>query len=158
MAEVMDVAAFLDGKRDELLAAADQGVSRAHLAHYGSSTGTHVRLGVLLDVVIGACRTHRLDGVNAYADSLAVERRTGGFALAEVQAAVNVLEEVIWRALTADAPADAQAYALGLVSTALGAVKDRVACGYLVQLTHQPVPSLRVDLLFAGTESAATAS
>jgi hypothetical protein len=149
----MDVASFLERKRDELLASAEEAVARAHLPHYDDGERSHARLGVLLDLVVGACRDHRLDGVNAYADSLAVQRQAGGFALAEVQTAVNVLEEVIWRTLTAQAPPEVQAYALGLVSTALGAVKDRVACGYLAQLTARPVPSLRVHLLFDGTDS-----
>jgi hypothetical protein len=35
-------------------------------------------------------------------------------------------------------------------------VKDRVACGYLARLTERPVSSLRVDLLFEGTDSSAT--
>ena len=154
--EPIDVAAFLDARRETLLASAEAAVGRAHLAHYEADERTHVRLSVLLDVVIDACRQHRLDGATAYADSLAVERHSGGFALAEVQGAVNVLEEALWRAVTAEAPADVQAHALGLVSTVLGAVKDRVACGYLARLTAKPVSSLRVDLLFKGTDSSAT--
>jgi hypothetical protein len=39
------------------------------------------------------------DKAVSYADDLAVERQTGGYQLLEVQTAINVLEEAVWRAI-----------------------------------------------------------
>jgi hypothetical protein len=52
-----------------------------------------------------------------------------------------------------DAPADAQGYALGVVSTILGAIKDRLACAYVSRAATKPTHTLRVDELFRGTAS-----
>ena len=67
----------------------------------------------------------------AYADDLAGARRQTGHALSEVQRAINALEEQLWHAVLADAPIDQQGYALGVVSTILGAIKDRLGCAYV---------------------------
>ena len=50
-----------------------------------------------------------------------------------------------------DAPVDAQCYALGMVSTILGAIKDRLACAYVSRAAAKPTHTLRIDELFRGT-------
>ncbi len=154
MDQPIDVATFIASRRERLLGEAGDAVRRAHLAHYEAVGGqaTDERLAELLDIVIGACREHHLDGALSYADTLAERRHDRGYPLSEVQTAINVLEEAVWRSVIADAPPAAQGYALGLVSTVLGAVKDRVACGYIARVGAHPVRSLQVDWLFAGTE------
>lgn len=82
---------------------------------------------------------------------MANDRHAGGYPLIEVQTVINVLEEVIWRSVMTHVPAEEQGYALGLVSTVLGAVKDSLARGYLAQIGFHAVP-LRVESLFAGSE------
>ena len=152
--EPMDVAAFLETRRAAILAAAQEAVLRHSLAHY-EADGTDVigaRLAALFDVLVQCCRAHRVDPALRYGEELAVDRHASGYGLAEVQTAVNVLEEAAWRSLTSEAPADALGYALGLVSTVLGAVKDRLACTYVSQVSSTPVHTLRLDSLFAGTE------
>ncbi len=153
----IDVAAFLEEHRNSILAAADEQIARAHLAHYEAAgrEETDLRLRELLEVVIAASRTHQLDGASHYADALAEDRHQHGYALSEVQTAINVLEEAVWRSVTADAPAEAQGYALGLVSTVLGAIKDRLACAYVAQVSSHTMATLRLDYLFRGTEGTA---
>lgn len=154
MDQSIDVAGFLEERADSILRTASERVLRAHLSHYAQSGRDQVeeRLAVLLQLLVRCCRDHSLDAVSPYAESLAVERQVSGYPLAEVQTAINVLEEVVWHAITSDVPAEAQGYALGLVSTVLGAVKDRVACTYLSHVSEQPRPTLRLDYLFAGSE------
>lgn len=154
MDQVLDVAAFLEARQQPLLEEAEESIRRAHLAHYeaaGAET-TELRLWDLFDVVVTACREHRLEAAVSYADSLAAERHAGSYPLSEVQMVINVLEETVWRSITSEVPADLQGYALGLVSTALGAVKDALAQGYLAHIGSHPVRSLRVESLFSGTE------
>lgn len=150
----LDVAAFLEKRREPILKAGRAAVARARLEHYEAAgpAVTDERLQSLLEHVIEGCRDRRVEAALAYADRLVAERVAGGFALAEVQTAVNVMEEAIWQEILGDAPPDDQGLALALVSTVLGAVKDRVARGYLARITGTPPPSLNVESLFAGTE------
>lgn len=63
MPYTVDVARFLDQRRNDLIASAEAGVGRAHLAHY-EAAGTDVardRLGSLFDVVIDSCRSHHIE-------------------------------------------------------------------------------------------------
>ena len=152
--ESIDVATFLEEHAEPILLTATERLMRAHLAHYSASGREEgeKRLRVLLQLLAHCCRAHSLDEATQYAESLALERQISGYPLGEVQTAVNVLEEVVWRSITHDVPAQAQGYALGLVSTVLGAVKDRVACTYISEVSRLPRPTLRLDYLFGGTE------
>jgi hypothetical protein len=149
----VDVASFLSARRDALIAEAQVGVGRAHLAHYEAAGSERVgeRLGSLTDLVIDCCREHRVDEVAAYADGLASDRHSDGYPLLEVQTVINVLEETLWGVVMTELPTEDQGYALGLVSTVLGAIKDELARGYLAQSGSHPVP-LRVESLFSGSE------
>jgi hypothetical protein len=152
--KVFAVAEYLERRRAPIVDDASVHVAEARLERYDSdgSEATSGRLDALLGVVVTCCREHRLqDGVD-YADSLARERHRDGFPLREVQTAINVLEEAIWRSVIADVPPPAQGYSLGLVSTVLGTIKDHLACVYLSQFASQPAMTLRMDYLFAGTE------
>jgi len=152
--ESPEVAVFLEEHEHQLLAATHAAVSRAHLDQYDAAgaEATDERLKALLEVVIECCRCHHLDAAVSYGGSLAAQRQSGGYPLAEVQTVINVLEESIWRAIMADIAPEAQGYALGLVSTVLGAVKDSLACGYLAEISAHPMGTLRVESLFSGTE------
>jgi hypothetical protein len=152
--EWFDIASFMEQRRGVIVGDACLRLSEARLEHYdadGSDT-TAARLDALFATVVLCCREHRLDGATAYADSLAQDRHRGGFPLREVQTAINALEEAAWRAIVADASPEVQGRALGLVSTALGTIKDRLACVYVTRLTAQPPATMRLDYLFAGTE------
>ena len=151
-----DVAAFLDARRTELVNTATVTVGRAHLAHYEAAGQAHTeeRLVALLDVLIRCCRQHHLDEALSYADRLATDRHRSGYPLLEVQTVINGLEEAVWRSVISDLPAEDQGYALGLVSTVLGAVKDALARGYLAHSGSHPVP-LRIESLFSGSEGTA---
>lgn len=154
MRETLDVAAFLDSHRGEVLEASESTLGRTHLPHYDAAGSTVIdeRLRALLEVVVESCRDHHLDAALAYADALAAERHTDGYPLAEVQTVINLLEESAWRAITKDLAPEDQGYALALVSTVLGRVKDAVACRYLALISAEPVRTLRIDSLFSGSE------
>ncbi len=151
--EPFDIAAFLESREDQILELAGEQVARSRLAHYEAvgPDATAGRLRALLDTVICSARAHRLQAAVEYAASLAAERQGAGYLLSEVQAAINAVEEASWNAITSDVPPASQAYALGVVSTILGAIKDRLACSYLLGVTGHPHPTLRVESLFEGT-------
>ncbi len=156
MDDDVDVATFLEVRRDQLIEAAEAAVERAHVAHYeadGQDVTGH-RLDTLLTTLVDCCRSHRVDTARSYANALAAERSSRGYPLLEVQTVINVLEEAVWRSIASELPASEQGYALALVSTVLGAVKDALARGYLAHTGSHPVP-LHLEALFAGTEGTA---
>jgi hypothetical protein len=151
----LDVAAFLDARRAVILESAATAVQRrASLDQYttaGAELATD-RIRALLDVLIRCARERDVGPVRAYAEEIGVARRRAGIELAQVQGVINVLEEVIWKAVIDEVPPDGLAYALGIVSTILGEAKDRLACSYVSSVGTGSVKTLRVGSLFAGTE------
>jgi hypothetical protein len=101
--------------------------------------------------VTRAAGEKRLEPVLAYTDELAGTRQRTGHDLSDLQTAINALEEQLWRAVLDDASPDFHGQGLGVVSTILGAVKDRLACNYVARVGGQPIRTLRVEELFRGT-------
>lgn len=148
-----DVAGFLVAHRASTLANADTEVVGRRLPHYAAAgtAATTERLAALFDVVVDAATEHDLGSALAYADRIAAERQRTGHDLGELQLAINALEEQLWHVVMEEAPVDAQGFALGTVSTILGAIKDRLACDYVSRAAAKPTHTLRIDELFRGT-------
>jgi hypothetical protein len=87
-----------------------------------------------------------------HAREVARERFQDRFDLQEVQTAFNVLEEVIWRWITARLEPPDYPEAFGLASTVLGAGKQALGVEYVSLASHQGgVQSLDLSALFKGT-------
>lgn len=153
MESPFDLAAFLVARRASILDAAGSEVASRHLPHYEAAGTGEVgkRLATLFDVVVVAASERHLDSALTYSDTIASERQQSGHDLSEVQRAINALEEQLWHAVLEDAPPDDQGHALGVVSTILGAIKDRLACAYVSRAASKPTHTLRIDELFRGT-------
>ena len=153
MEDPFDVAGFLVAHRSAILASTDAEVVGRRLPHYAAAGAEEItkRLAALFDVVVAAATENQLDSALAYADDIAAQRQQSGHDLGELQLAINALEEQLWHAVMEDAPADAQGFALGMVSTILGAIKDRLACEYVSRASGKPTHTLRIDELFRGT-------
>jgi hypothetical protein len=152
----MTLDGLLAEQRDRILTEALSALGHRHLSHY-ETAGSEVlreRLARLLDLTVTAVADRNLTGLLAYAESVGRERFDAGFDLLEVQAAFNVLEEALWRALVAALPPAELAEGLGLVGTALGAGKDRLAATWVELASRTHTPTLDLQALFAGTESA----
>jgi len=149
----VDVARFLAAHRDSILERANAEVAGRHLPPYEAAgpEETAERLSRLFDVVVGAASENQLEPALAYADRLAADRQPSGLELGELQRAINSLEEQIWRSAIQEEAPDAQGYLLGVVSTILGAIKDRLACEYVSRAAAKPTRTLRIDELFRGT-------
>jgi hypothetical protein len=158
MSPTFDVADFLIAHRASVLASATAEVEGRRLPHYAAAGADEIssRLAALFDVVVEASSANHLEGALAHADHIAEARHQTGHDLSELQRAINALEEQLWHAVTEDAPADSQGHALGVVSTILGAVKDRLACTYVSRAAGTPTKTLRIDELFKGTASGQT--
>ena len=150
----MILADLLEQSRQDLVAEAVEALSRAHLPHYSASRTeqNRERLSKLYDLTLECVRSRTLLPIIAYANTLARERHAAGFDLQEVQTALNVLEEVIWRQITAELLPQQYPQAFGLASTILGAAKQALAVQYVALASHgAEVPSLDLSALFKGT-------
>ena len=125
------------------------------MPHYAAAGPGEVaeQLAALFDAVVEASANRHLEHALAHADAIASARQQTGHDLSELKQAIHSLEEQIWTAVIADAPVDDQGYILGVTSTVLGAIKDRLACNYVSRAATKPMHTLRIEELFLGTES-----
>lgn len=150
----MDLLQLLKQSRATIIADALQGLSRATLPHYTASRPeqNRERLTTLFDLTQECVDTRTLVPIVAYARDLARDRYDGGFGFQEVHAAFNVLEEVIWRTITAELEPPRYPEAFGLASTVLGAGKQALALEWVSLAGHnKAVQTLDLSALFKGT-------
>jgi len=147
----MDLPQLLRQSRAAIIADALSGLSRATLPHYTASAAerNEERLSKLFDLTQECVGTRTLIPIVAYARSVARERYGDGFGLQEVHAAFNVLEEVIWRRITAELQPPQYPEAFGLASTVLGAGKQALALEWVSLAGHnKAAQTLDLSALF----------
>jgi len=151
----MDLYQYLHDRTHDILTDAEQAVRRSHLEHYEKEGPDHLhqRLKALLVLTTRAIKERNLGPMIAHATTVAHDRYTAGYDLAEVQSAFNALEEVIWRRVVQDFPPSEYAQALGLVGTVLGSGKDALARRYVTLASKSRAPSFDLRSLFTGTEA-----
>lgn len=138
-----------------VLAESFEGMRRCRLAHYEAAGADEMRrrLERLYGLLREAVAERDLEPVLAYARDTARRRFAEGVDLQEVQSAINVLEEAVWRRIVKEVPPEGLAEALGLVSTVLGVFKDAMASAYVALATKQHAASLDMKALFRGTQN-----
>jgi hypothetical protein len=150
----MDLPQLLKQSRTAVIADALSGLSRATLPHYTASKAerNRERLEKLFDLTQECVETRTVIPIVEYARSVARERYDDGFGFQEVHTAFNVLEEVIWRTITAELQPPQYPEAFGLASTVLGAGKQALALEWVSLAGHnKAVKSLDLSALFKGT-------
>lgn len=151
----MDLVDFLETRAARIVEEAAAALDRSRLAHYreaGHAVGRE-RLEYLYLLTVQSIRDRTLVPVTDYMAEVADDRFHGGYAIREVQIAINVLEETIWNHIVTEASPGELAEALGLVSTVLGAAKDRLAQVYVSLASQSKAPSLDLSSLFEGRTS-----
>ncbi len=131
-----------------------QGLTRAALPHYSADevAANRRRLEKLYDLCLQCIADRSLMPICEYARRVAGERHREGFHFQEVHTAFNVLEEVIWRLITANLQPPQVVEALGQASTVLGAGKQALAIEFVNLAGHNdPAQSLDLSALFKGT-------
>lgn len=150
----MELHDLLLGNRALAIDQAMQGLSRAALPHYSAdeTAANRRRLERLYDLCVQCLAMRSLIPICDYARQVAGERHREGFHFQEVHCAFNVLEEVIWRLITANLQTPQLVEALGQASTVLGAGKQALAIEF-VRLAGHPgsAESLDLSALFKGT-------
>ncbi len=149
----MDLLELLQRDGEQIVAEAGEALARSSLAHYaeaGQVVGQE-RLGRLFQLTVQSIADRNLVPVMEYMAEVADDRFHAGYAIREVQIAINVLEEAIWNDIVAHTPPDELARSLGLVSTVLGAAKDSLARAYVSLAGKTKAPSLDLSALFEGS-------
>lgn len=151
-ADDMNLPILLEKAREGVLAEARIALESARLQHYTASEPEEnaERLRALYEMMEASARTRSVLPMVRHAERIARERHDGGFDLAEVLTAFNVLEEALWRHITKDVPPPEYPDAFGLVSTILGAGRQALALQYVSLARRTGAPALDVDALFAG--------
>jgi hypothetical protein len=148
----MDLIQYLESEGEQIVAEASAALIRSDLAHYkeaGHAVG-HDRLAELFRLTVAGIRDRNLVPIMDYMAQVADDRFHAGYAIREVQIAINVLEESIWNYIVRATPPDQLAESLGLVSTVLGAAKDSLARAYVSLASQNKAPSLDLSALFQG--------
>lgn len=150
----MNVSGVIQKKSAQILGDAMAGLRRAHLEHYEKlgTEGARERLEALLELTTECIGTRNGTSMSRFAEQLARDRHSAGYGLGEVQTAINVLEEAIWRRMLENCESRHLGEALGLVSTVLGIGKDALARTYVELASKHRAPSLDQKALFRGTE------
>jgi hypothetical protein len=146
---------ILERQEGAILSESFEGLARCRLARYEAAGAdeTRRRLARLYALLKDSVRERDLEAVLVYAREIARQRYTEGFDLQEVQSAINVLEEAVWRRIVREVPPEGLAEALGLVSTVLGVCKDTMASSYVALATKRHAGSLDLTALFRGTQN-----
>ncbi|MCC6132388.1 MAG: hypothetical protein IT186_20890 [Acidobacteria bacterium] len=147
------VSHLLREKSREIVEHATASISRSGLSGY-ERDGEEVvreRLAKLLELTITAIEKRHLDEITRYAHSMSEARFAAGFEFSEVQTAINVLEEAIWKNVLTSVPPAELPEALGLVATVLGVAKDVTARTWVALASQIKMRSLNLEALFQGT-------
>jgi hypothetical protein len=149
----MDLKQLLEQDADAIVGEATAVLERTRLQHYSQDgiVESGDRLRRLFDLLHQSIADRDLVPVMEYMRSVADERFHAGYEIREVQTAINVLEETIWKHVVDKVPPGELAESLGLVSTVLGAAKDSLAREYVLLATKKRAPSLNLSALFEGS-------
>ncbi|HNE82339.1 MAG TPA: hypothetical protein PLG25_00595 [bacterium] len=150
----MTLEALLEDERSEIIEEAVAAMERTHLSHYRQA-GVEVsrqRLEDLYDLIAGAAHSKNLTRLTDHIEIIAGERFQSGYDLHETQTAINVLEEALWQRVIGKINPAILGHALGVISTILGAAKDRLGQTYVALASNRRAPSLNLQALFVGSE------
>lgn len=129
----MNLIELLESKAEEIINGASNAMQRTGMKHYDADTPEQIRkkLTMLYHLTERGVNEQNLFPMISYVEKMAEERFSSGFDLQEVQTAINVLEEFMWKQIIENLPAGAQAEALRIISSIFGGAKDAIARRYV---------------------------
>jgi hypothetical protein len=147
----MDLVTLLAERQAIVVQETSEIVERSRLTHYAAagSDEAYRRLDRLYSLMLQSLESRNLVPIIDQMTQIAAERFEAGYDLREVQTAINVLEEAVWKVVVESVPPEQLAQSLGLVGTVLGAAKDSLARAYVSLATKTKSPSLDLSAVFA---------
>ena len=136
--EEMTLIELLEKLGEKIVTEAIDAMNRAGLKHYsfGGPENTRGKMDSLYNQITQSVKEKNLIPIVSHIETIAEARFQSGFELQEVQTAINVLEEGIWKQILSEMPYEDQPKALSLVSSIIGSGKDTLARAY-VSLTKE---------------------
>ena len=133
-------------------------IHQAGASHYEDLDGSLLRRRVAQMLgSFGEAAAERAGAFTAYIEGIARERIVEGFFLEEIQTALSVFEENIWRLVTVHIPLEQQVECLARASGIIGAAKDQLAQIYLKVLEETEARAgsgqVRAEYCALGTDS-----
>lgn len=140
----MDLAELIREKADDLVKAAVAELHQARLKHYEAEgrQSTYERLTALLAQTLRCLEEHRAEPIIDWATRVGRERFAAGYDLFEVQTAINVLEEALWKRIISSVGPEDLAHTLGWINAILSMAKDTLARTYVSLATNRAAPPL----------------
>jgi hypothetical protein len=114
----------------------------ARLQHYiaDGEEITRKRVTEFIERAMECFSSRRAEPMVEHAAHIARERHAAGYDLFEVQTAINVIEEALWKRILSSVDSDELAHALGMVNAIFGMSKDVLARTYVSLATNRETP------------------
>ena len=130
--QVMTLLELLYNKPDHILLDSTDNLVRADLPHYKKLNAEKIRLRLmkLFQALVRSVEVNSCEEMVKFMEKVSDERFASGFELNEVQTAVNILEESLWRMISKFVDSDKQVSAIKQVTCILTKAKDELADEY----------------------------
>ena len=111
---------------------------------------TRERVTKFLEKAMECFSLRRAEPMIEHAERISRERHAAGYDLSEVQTAINVIEEALWKRILSSVEPDELAHALGMVNAIFGMSKDVLARTYVSLATNRETPRKELDEILDG--------
>ncbi len=125
----MTLLELLNQKPELILLDATERLVRAHLEHYTQLNPERIRTRFmrLFQSLVKAIETNSSNEMVKFMEIVSDERFETGYELSEVQTAINILEETVWRKISIFVDEDKQAASMKQVTGILTKAKEELA-------------------------------
>ena len=151
----MTLAELIRENADDLVSGAVAELHHARLEHYEEEglQAANERLTTLLEQALSCLDAGRANPIVDWATRVGQERFAAGYDLFEVQTAINVLEEALWKRILSSVGPEDLAHALGLINAILSLAKDTLARTYVSLATNREAPPVNIKELWRDPDS-----
>ena len=111
---------------------------------------TRERVTKFIEKAMECFSLRRAEPMIEHAERISRERHAAGYDLSEVQTAINVIEEALWKRILSSVEPDELAHALGMVNAIFGMSKDVLARTYVSLATNRETPRKELDEILDG--------
>ena len=148
----MELSELFRSWEEDLVNEAVTELRHARLQHYvaDGEDVTRERVGTFIERALECFSTRSAQPMVEHAEFVARERQAAGYDLFEVQTAINVIEEALWKRILSSVEPDELAHALGMVNAIFGMSKDVLARTYVSLTTKRETPRKELEEILDG--------
>lgn len=148
----MELSELFRSWEDDLVNEAVTELRHARLQHYiaDGEEITRERVARFIERAMECFASRRAQPMVEHAEHIARERFAAGYDLFEVQTAINVIEEALWKRILSSVEPTELAHALGMVNAIFGMSKDVLARTYVSLATNEETPHRELEEILDG--------